>query len=100
MTAQSDDSSTAFIELPAKLDSSACQDFEAKLRAASGKPVTINAGESKFLGGIGAELLLAASAECRASDQAFTVQTPSNEFTAGLELLGLSIGDLTHEAEA
>ena len=100
MTATESAPSEATFDLPEKLDTAACVDLEPKLRAALGNPLTFDAQKVTFLGGLCVELLLSARADCAAAGQPLAVHNPSEDMVKGLELLGLSLSDITYEVAA
>ncbi|TCL08244.1 anti-anti-sigma regulatory factor [Shimia isoporae] len=77
------------IDLPKTLDHSHATALRAQLEALRGQSVTLDAQACQFIGGAGAELLLAAHAEWSDASVDFTVQNMSEKFVAGVSNLGL-----------
>ena len=91
MTAISEATAPHVIELPARLDYSACDSLIGSLEAARTEPICLNAGKVGFLGAMPLELLLRAKLSWQAAGLYFEVTEPSVAFIEGLERLGVPI---------
>lgn len=89
MTKKQNTSNSECIDLPVHLDLTTCAPLRQEIEARRGQPITLKALEVNFLGAAGVELLLAAQAEWKASQIAFDLVEPSENFLAGMDLLGL-----------
>lgn len=89
MTKTKDIQKSDCIDLPVHLDLTTCAPLRQEIEAMRGQPISLNAHQVDFLGAAGAELLLAAQAEWRASDLTFDLTQPSEGFLAGMDQLGL-----------
>lgn len=85
------------ITLHPRLDLAAAAPLAGELRAARGRPVSLDAGSVERLGGQCLQVLLSAAATWRSEATAFAVSAPSENFLADLGLLGLSIDALNAE---
>lgn len=90
-------SDAAHIDLPKTLDHAHATALRPQIEAVRGTPVSLNAAGCDFLGGAGAELLLAAHAEWQDAGVDFTVVSPSEKFVAGADCLGLQHSALFQE---
>lgn len=77
------------IDLPKTLDHAHATALRSQIEAHRGMAVSLNANACDFLGGAGAELLLAAHAEWTDTGNAFTIHSMSEKFAAGVTCLGL-----------
>ena len=89
MSSSSDATSLAEIGLPARLDHAAALALRTEIETARGQPLTLHAAAVDYLGGAGAELLLAAQAEWRGKDLPFVIGAPSEGFLQGMDRLGI-----------
>lgn len=89
MTTQNTSPQADCIALPQQLDYAHCTELRLAIEASRGQPLALDAHHVEFLGGAGAELLLATRAEWTARDLAFELKQPSEEFLKGMERLGL-----------
>ena len=80
--------------LPDSLTAAAAPALAEALRARRGKPLKIEAGAVRRIGGQSLQVLLAAAAAWRADARALVVVDPSPEFTEALRLLGLDLASL------
>ena len=70
------------------LDVTAAAPLHRDLLARRGQPVTLDGSQVARLGGQCLQVLLSAQATWAADGQAFAICDPTDEFTAGLALLG------------
>lgn len=85
------------IRLPKRLDYAAAETLRKDIAAARGSALCLQADEVEFLGGAGAELLLAVRAEWQNNVHSFSVSNPSNGFLEGLDRLGIQHSELVNE---
>lgn len=90
---------TESLELPPVLDLIAAPSLLDSLLRRRGQNLALGAGQVQRLGAQCLQVLLAARAAWAADGQTLLLQTPSADFTAALELMGLSPEELTHQAE-
>lgn len=76
------------LALPGRLDLQTAKAMQASLAAARGKAVTINAAAVEWVGGLGAQILVAARTTWSEDGQPFAITEPSEAFTQGLRRLG------------
>ncbi|MBO9398242.1 STAS domain-containing protein [Shimia sp. R9_1] len=88
------------IALPQQLDFAHCSELRQAIEASRGQPLALDALHVEFLGGAGAELLLATRAEWAARGLAFEVKQPSDDFLKGMERLGLPHSSLLERGNA
>lgn len=86
-------------DLPASLDMQAASALLEKFLSARGADLRIGAADVQRIGGQCLQVLLAAQAAWVADGNALTFDNASAEFTAGLETLGASIGEISHQKE-
>ena len=78
------------IDLPPRLDGGTAAELHATLLAARGKPLVLSGGAVTYLGGLGAQLLLAARQTWGAAELDLTLDAPSDALREGLVRLGLT----------
>lgn len=88
----------AIITLPAALDLRAAAPLRNDLLSVRGRPVRIDASGVRQVGGQCLQVLLSAHATWQADGHALDVAAASDEFTAGLALLGAALPPLAREA--
>ncbi|MDQ2095711.1 STAS domain-containing protein [Rhodalgimonas zhirmunskyi] len=76
------------IVLPARLDVAICGSLSEELKAAQGRPLTLDASGVEFLGAMVLQLLISARRQWRIDGLPFHVRAPSGAFCSGLALLG------------
>lgn len=81
-------SEPATITLGDSLDMTAAAPLARDLRAARGKPVTLDASGVRRIGGQCLQVLLSAQSAWAADGQTFEITTPSAEFSDGIALMG------------
>jgi len=86
------------IELAEKLDGAAVRSLQEALCAARGSPVVLDGGNVRVLGGLCAQLLLAAAQQWRAENLAFTLHK-SDAVAADLSRLGMAAEFMTQDSE-
>ena len=79
---------TAKIELPPKIDHAAIVHLMEQLKSHDGTPVRVNAAESKGIGGLASQVILAAKRKWQNEDTSFEFST-SEAVEADLMRLGL-----------
>ena len=79
------------IDLPARLDFSACEALAGDLEAARLSPLRLRAGAVELLGALPLELLLRARLSWLAEGLPFELSEPSEAFVAGAARLGVPI---------
>ncbi|MGR3713921.1 MAG: STAS domain-containing protein [Shimia sp.] len=89
MNTENTSSQADCIALPQQLDFAHCTELRLAIEASRGQPLALDAHQVEFLGGAGAELLLATRAEWVGRDLAFELKQPSDDFLKGMERLGL-----------
>ena len=80
----------ATFELPESMKIDACQQFHAFLLEAQDKPVHIECGGVKRLGGLAAQLIAMGMQTWSREGQTFEIMNPSQGFQDSLETLGLA----------
>lgn len=83
-----DPASAAIVQLPAILDLNAAGPLAHELGAARGRNVQVDASAVRRLGAQCLQVLVAARAAWQSDGQAFSVVSPTEEFTAGVAVLG------------
>jgi len=78
------------VALPEVLDIKAAAPLAEQLLTLRGGPVKVDASKVTRLGGQCLQVLLSAAATWKVDDTPFDLDTPSDAFLSGLELLGLS----------
>lgn len=76
------------LALPGRLDLQTAKAMKASLVDARGQAVTINAAAVEWVGGLGAQILVAAQTTWSEDGQPFAIAEPSAAFTEGLRRLG------------
>lgn len=88
---------TGQIDLPKTLDHAHATALRLQIEAQRGGALTLYAQTCDFIGGAGAELLLAAQAEWIDAGHEFKVEGMSEKFVAGVVTLGLQHSTLFQE---
>lgn len=96
----SDPSDCITIPLPQKVDIEAAKELETTLQANIGKPVHLDMSDVSYLGGFAGEVMLSAQLRWANDNISLTLSDPSEAVTTHLDLMGLDITQLTHEAVA
>ncbi|QGX99691.1 STAS domain-containing protein [Roseovarius faecimaris] len=97
MPSKTDANAECTIGLPVRLDLAAVADLRAGIESARDHALCLEADKVEFLGGAGAELLLAAQAEWQAHALAFSIAQPTAQFLTGLDRLGIPHSELIIE---
>ena len=79
------------IELVQTLDLTAAKPLKDALQAARGGAITINAAAVDRIGGQCLQVLLSAAKTWSTEGHGFEITEPSEKFTSGLEIFGLSL---------
>ncbi|MFD2238181.1 STAS domain-containing protein [Aureimonas populi] len=87
------------VELPAILDLRAAAPLAGKLLALRGQPLALDASKVERIGGQCLAVLISAARTWKADEETLTLEAPSDEFVAGLSLLGLTVPALVEGAE-
>jgi chemotaxis protein CheX len=87
------------LELPSILDLIAAPGLLEAFTSRRGTALTVDAGGVQRLGAQCLQVLLAARAAWAADGQPLMWESLSEEFSASLELLGVTPDDLTHDAQ-
>ncbi|MGE4482362.1 STAS domain-containing protein [Acidocella sp.] len=87
------------IELPAVMDMVAASGLLEDFLRQRGHEILVEAGQVQRCGAQCLQILLAARAAWVADGQLFLIQNPSDEFTATLELMGISPGELGYKPD-
>lgn len=85
------------LQLAQDLDGSQVQSLLDLLEKKRGNPLAINASKVERLGAPCAQVLVAAAKTWRTEMQTLQIVHPSSGFTEALELMGLSITDISFE---
>lgn len=87
------------IALPARLDASCIDNLMTSIKAARGKPLSLDARELNYIGGLGTQALLVTVKTWNADRQPIQIANASDEFRESMALLGVVGGLLPLEAE-
>jgi chemotaxis protein CheX len=87
------------LELPSILDLVAAPGLLEAFTSRRGNALAVDAGGVQRLGAQCLQVLLAARAAWAADGMELLVENLSGEFSAALELMGATQGDLTHDAQ-
>ena len=90
MSDQQNEADAGLTLLPERMDHAACFALRPEIEKHLGKDLRFSAANVDFVGGAGAELLLAAQADCAIRGLSFEIQSPSEAFQSGLGQLGLT----------
>jgi chemotaxis protein CheX len=85
----------ARLALPAALSSADAPELRDRLLALRGKPVALEAEGVRKLGGLCAQVLMAAAVTWRADGVPLRIADPSAEFGEALRLLGMPLAAVT-----
>ncbi len=85
------------LQLTQDLDSSQVQSLLDQLAKKRGNPLQINASKVERLGAPCAQVLVAAARTWREEMQVLQIVQPSASFNEGLDLMGLSMNDISFE---
>ncbi|MDR9485210.1 MULTISPECIES: STAS domain-containing protein [Sediminimonas] len=97
MTSPTGNSPGTQIDLPERLDFTACGALFDAICNQRGRPLLLQAGNVEFLGALAAEILIRAKAEWQTDGLGFELINPSKGLVQGLSLLGIPQDTLIQE---